>query len=456
MEAAAPVAEERRAAGRCLAFAGEALMLLPLLETLLLMAAVLAATFFAAAETALTSLPRLSLRRLAEERPKYAAMLKGFESDAGRLLTTIIVSSSLAVISFSFLASALTAGFLGDQASLPQRLGAWGLSLLASTVMLLAAEIAPKVVAKRQPEAVALAVLPLLGPAEQVLGPLVRLLMRVVNLLSRPFGGGRFEHVPVVTEEEIRQTVAEGEREGVLEKEEREMIHSIISFGDTLVKDVMVPRTDMVCISASAPMDRIGEELIECGFSRVPVYQGHFNNIIGVLYAKDFLAAMANRDLIMLEDCLRPVDFLPETKKVAELLREFKRGHQHIALVVDEFGGTAGLVTMEDLLEEIVGEIHDEYDAEERLWVLEPAGSYMVDARAPLTDLNAELGLGLPEDGEMASLGGFMVTQLGRVPRKGEGLSWKDLRMSVLEGPARRLLKVRVWRASGPAAEGMA
>jgi magnesium and cobalt transporter len=145
------------------------------------------------------------------------------------------------------------------------------------------------------------------------------------------------------------------------------------------------------------------------------------------------------------------VAVVPETKKVSELLREFKRGHQHIALAVDEFGGTAGLVTMEDLLEEIVGEIRDEYDAEERLWIAEPGGSWSVDARAALADLNAELSLGLPEDGEMASLGGFMVTQMGRVPRKGEGLAYKDLRMSVLEGTARRLLKVRVWRAAGPA-----
>jgi CBS domain containing-hemolysin-like protein len=425
--------------------------MLPLLEACLLLAAVLAAAFFAAAETALTSLPRLSLRRLAEERPRYAAMLQAFEGDAGRLLTTIIVSSNLAVISFSFLASALTAGYLSAEDALPQRLAGWALSLLASALMLLAAEIAPKVVAKRRPEAVALAVLPLLGPAERVLGPLVRVLMRAVNLLARPLGGGSFERVPVVTEEEIRLAVAEGEREGVLEKEEREMIHSIISFGDTLVKEVMVPRTDMVCISASDPMDRIAEELIECGFSRVPVYDGHFDNIVGVLFAKDFLAAMANRDLILLKDCLRPAAVVPETKKVSELLREFKRGHQHIALVVDEFGGTAGLVTMEDLLEEIVGEIKDEYDSEERLWLAEPGGSYAVDARAPLADLNAELGLGLPEDGEMASLGGFVVTQMGRVPRKGEGLSYNDLRMSVLEGTARRLLKVRVWRASGPA-----
>jgi len=408
---------------------------------------------FSAAETAMTALPRLTVKRLMDEHFRLAGTLEAWLANPGKMLTTIIVSSNLSVIAFSFVASALTSQLVTEEHNLVRIIFSWLGSALVSVVVLLLAEITPKVLAKRRSEKVALLVMPVLQVVEHFLGPLVRFLLKFISMITWPFGNISLDEIPVMTEDDLRQMVSEGEKGGVLEKEEREMIHSIIEFGDTLVKEVMIPRTDMACVRLDSSVDECLDTLIEGGYSRMPVYKDHFDNIVGILYSKDFLSVMKDRDLIILQDVIRPAYYVPETKKVSDLLREFKRGRIHMAIVVDEFGGTAGLATLEDLLEEIVGEIRDEYDTEERLIELFADGSAIVEARASLRELNGELKLDLPEGHEKSTIGGFVSDIAQRVPKRGETVHYKNVSFYIMEGNSRKVMKIRVKKESGKPSE---
>jgi putative hemolysin len=231
-----------------------------------------------------------------------------------------------------------------------------------------------------------------------------------------------------------------------LEPAESAMIQSVIAFGDTVVREVMVPRTRMEGVSVKATVDQCLDIFIETGYTRLPVFDHDLDHIIGLVYAKDFLAVLKERDLIILQDVLRPAIFVPESKKVSELLREFRKGRIHLAVVVDEYGGTAGLVTLEDLMEEIIGEIRDEYDTETGPVRPRGPGQWEVDAEASLHDFGSEIGVEFPEEGEASSVGGFVAEHLGRIPQKGARLDWEGLNFEVTEASDRQVHRVLVRR----------
>ncbi|HIP87058.1 MAG TPA: HlyC/CorC family transporter [Anaerolineales bacterium] len=236
-----------------------------------------------------------------------------------------------------------------------------------------------------------------------------------------------------------------GEEEGVIEENERDMIYSIFAFGDTMVREVMVPRIDIIALDVNTPLPEAVDRVIEAGHSRIPVYEGSIDNIIGLLYAKDLLAYLRDgHDPPPLRDILRPPYFVPETKKVDDLLRELQQHRIHMAIAVDEYGGTAGLVTVEDILEEIVGEIQDEYDKEEPIFEQIGEREYIIDARMDLDDVNELFGTELStEAGE--TLGGLIYSTLGRVPVPGDRLQVDGLQIEVLTVKDRRIGKVRGW-----------
>jgi CBS domain containing-hemolysin-like protein len=239
-----------------------------------------------------------------------------------------------------------------------------------------------------------------------------------------------------------------GAEDGVLEEDEREMLHGVIEFGDIPVREVMVPRMDMVCSEVSKGIDHVMTLIEENGFSRIPVYEGKVDNIIGMVYAKDLLLAMCRQDQTRdVRELMRPAYFVPESKKIDELLREFKRQKTHIAMVVDEYGGTAGLVTLEDVLEEIVGEIQDEYDKdEEPSYEALGASKARVSGRMSLRELGDLLDLELPSD-DFDTLGGFIYHLAGKVPSEGEELAWNGLVLRVERVRGRRIEKVILERA---------
>lgn len=251
-----------------------------------------------------------------------------------------------------------------------------------------------------------------------------------------------------VTEEEIQELMDAGEEEGLINEEENGMIRAIFALRDTVVREIMVPRTDMASLTVDAPINEVLQAIIACGHSRIPVFEGTIDNVVGILYAKDLLKCWGqDESALVVRKLLRAPFFTPETKNLEELLQEFKKRRVHLAIVIDEYGGTSGLVTIEDLLEQIVGDIQDEYDLEEE-WLTEAAdGTVVVDARLPIEELEGHFGITVERE-KFDTVGGLIFHLLGRIPATGEEVACNGLFLTVLDADERRISKVRVVRRS--------
>ena len=259
------------------------------------------------------------------------------------------------------------------------------------------------------------------------------------DLINRFLSGRR-----KITEEEIQELMDAGEEEGLINEEENEMIRSIFTLRDTVVREIMVPRTDMACISADATVREVISDIIACGHSRIPVYEDTLDNIVGLIYAKDLLKYWGMNDsAIVLKKIMRSPYFIPEAKNLEELLQEFKKKRVHIAIVIDEYGGTSGLVTIEDLLEQIVGDIQDEYDLEEEWLIEQTDGSIIVDARLPIEELEEYYNIRIERD-KFDTVGGLIFHLTGRIPRAGEEVSNHRINLTVLAADERKISKVRI------------
>lgn len=277
----------------------------------------------------------------------------------------------------------------------------------------------------------------ILSPLEE--GPETGLWQKLATLL-------KFWHRKKPThpdlEKEIQQLIDAGEEEGLLSEDEGEMIQSILSFRDTVAREIMVPRTDAAIVSVDTSIQELLQLIIKKGHSRFPVYADSSDNIIGILHAKDLLS-LWGQDNLDLKNILRAPYFIPETKKISQLLRELRDKKSHMAIVIDEYGGTAGLVTIEDIIEEIIGEIHDEYDAEEALMVATAEGDLLVDARLEIEKLAEHFNMQVPE-GNFESVGGFIINLLGRVPQPRETITHAPLQIVIESADARKIRKVRI------------
>ena len=251
-----------------------------------------------------------------------------------------------------------------------------------------------------------------------------------------------------VTEEEIQELMDAGEEEGLINEEENEMIRAIFALRDTVVREIMVPRTDMASLTVDAPIDEVLQTIIACGHSRIPIFEGTIDNVIGILYAKDLLKCWGQHESeLVVRRLMRAPFFTPETKNLEELLQEFKKRRVHLAIVIDEYGGTSGLVTIEDLLEQIVGDIQDEYDIEEEWLTEEEDGTVTVDARLPIEELEGYFGVTVERE-KFDTVGGLIFYLLGRIPGIGEEVACNGLLLTVLDADERRIIKVRVNRRS--------
>jgi len=250
---------------------------------------------------------------------------------------------------------------------------------------------------------------------------------------------------PSVTEEEIHSIIDVGEQEGVINRDEHAMIDAVLDLGDTLVREILVPRTEMVAVEISTPVSEVLETIIEAGHSRIPVYEGDVDHIVGILYAKDLLKLWGKLpEEISIRSICRKAYFIPETKTTADLLKEFKMRRVHMAVAVDEYGGTSGIITIEDILEEIVGEIQDEHDPVEQSGISRlDDGSYIFDARSHIEDVEEELNVQIPR-GEYDTLGGFLSHLLGHVPVQGEQGQYGTILFTVEEADARKVSTIRV------------
>jgi putative hemolysin len=408
-------------------------------EAFLLGACVLLAALASATETAMTSVGRLRVRHLAEEGSQAAAVLQRLQQDPNRFLSTVLVVNTVALILASFAATLLSVRYV------PRWLGFWGdlgVSLTLSIFLLIFAEVTPKTLAIRRAERLALLAA---GPVER-LSTFLRPVLWFITLVSRAITGGRAARAPYLTEEELMTLLHVSEEQGVIEEEEREMIHGIIQIGDKSVREVMVPRTDITAIPRDASLDEIVKVFRQYRHTRLPVFEGDLDHIVGLVNVKDLLLALvAGPEKFRLDQVMRPIRYTPESKKVDELLHQMQTEKVHMMIVLDEYGGTAGLVTLEDLLEEIVGEIRDEYDiAEEEPLALVSPYEAVVDARYPMAELNERLALGVEESEDYDSVGGYVYATLGDVPEAGESFDSGKVHWIVDRVDGRRIVKVRL------------
>jgi magnesium and cobalt exporter, CNNM family len=403
----------------------------------LLIAGIIIAAFAALAETTLTSVSRIRMRSLAEQGDRRAKVVVRLHNDPNAYLSTILSLNTTAVIAASTATAILIDQYLH---TIPQVVGAIVLSLF----VLIFCEIAPKSLALRFNESLALRLARPVALITTVLRPLVGGLTAFSRLLVRAATPGRNVRGPYVTEDELIMLVQMGAQDGVVEQEERQMIAGILEMTDKSVHEVMVPRVDVVAADVTRSVADVIQTIMDSGHSRIPVYEENIDNIIGVIYAKDLLRhGVRNDDTRPLRELVREPFYTPETKHVGELLSEMKRT-VHIAIVVDEHGGTAGIVTFEDLMEEIVGPIRDEYDtgeAEEVQFLSET--EVLLNGRFPIDDVKDLLDIDIGEV-EADSVGGLVYERLGEIPKVGAKVQLGDATLIVEEVRRQRIQLVRI------------
>jgi putative hemolysin len=407
---------------------------------------------FSGAEIAVISARRSRIDALIAEGRKSARRLKALQADMDGFLATVQIGvtlmGTLAGVAGGYLASRWVEPAL-ERSAIAQYIPP---TMVATVVVgggivyfeLILGELVPKALALRFTDTVALLVAPPLWWLARFSRGLVRILTASTRGVLWVFRVRDFAHRTFVSEEEIKHLVTEGRHQGVLDKDEEELIHSVFEFSETPVKKVMVPRPKIFALDVNTPPGEVEHLIVEGGYTRIPVYDDTPENVIGLVYIKDVLRLLERRQPIVLRKILHPVHFVPETKKVGELLKELQKRRTHMALVIDEHGSLVGLVTLEDLLEEIVGEIQDEYDWEERPVERLRDGSLVVDGTLSAADLRASYQIPIPESAEFETVAGFLLESLGTVPRGGEFVDLGGYRLTVVDVEKNRISKVKI------------
>lgn len=427
----------------------------PILGIFITLLLVLANAFFVAAEFAIVKVRSSQIELRAQSGERSAKMAQRLIAHLDEYLSATQLGITLASLGLGWVGEPIVGKLLMGFFSL---LGitlapdtAHNVSLITAFVVItflhiVLGELAPKSLAIQRSEQTTLAIAYPLRVFYIVLKPAIMALNWVASRILRLFGlqsVSESEHYH--SGEELRLLLEQGREGGTIEESEHELIENVFEFGGTIVKEVMVPRTNIVALDIALPQDELVKFVVEEGYTRMPVFSGSIDNIIGVVYSKDLITLLEHQNLIILQDLLRPAFFVPETKLISELLREFQRTKNQLAIVVDEFGGTAGLVTMEDILEELVGEIQDEYDEEISGVEKVDEGTYLVNASMTISDLNDALeGLKLPEGEDYTTIGGLVNKWFGRLPEANEAYERDSVRMTVLKTYNRRVMQVKI------------
>jgi CBS domain containing-hemolysin-like protein len=392
---------------------------------------------FSSSETAITSIGRGKLLAIQEKNPQKKRGIEWLISDMHRALTVILIGNNLVNIAASAVATSLALSLFGPKGLL--------VAVAFMTVMIVVfGEILPKSMAIIRPEKIVTATLPLLRFINVIFAPLIWATVVTVKFLGSLMKVDLSSQHPFVTREEIEQMVNIGEASGVFEEDERRMIHGVISFEETRVYEIMVPRTDMVTVSGEISVQESVSVFRECGHSRLPVYDRDPDHILGILYVKDLIGSLISGETaVPVSSLVRDALFVPETMRIADVFDVMKGKRVHIAIVVDEYGGTGGLVTLEDLIEEIVGEIQDEYDDESALIQKEDDGSYLVKGHMGLEDLSEMLHYPF-ESSDMDSVGGLILSLAGRFPDEGQRIPYGHWEFQVLEVEDHRIKLVKI------------
>lgn len=415
---------------------------------------------FAAAEIAVVTARRSRVKQLMEEGNKNAEILFQFKEEPDRFLATIQIGITLGSVLASAIGGAAAVQNIKPIISeIPYKaisasseaISIGIVSIVITYFAMVFGELIPKSVALSHPEEVGLRIARPVEAFSRFATLIVKLLTFSANLLLKPFGRKTFTERAYVTEEEVKMLIMEGGEQGVFEATEQELIHSVFEFTDTSAREVMVPSTRMVNIALNLSVDEIKLIIAEEQFSRYPVIGKDLNDIRGILYAKDFLNALAKGEADV-RRMVKPPFFIPETMKISNLLREMQKKRVHMALVIDEYGGVSGLVTLEDLIEEIVGEIRDEYDVESPVIQLSD-GTLLIDAAISIRDLKDDYQIEIPESTDYETLGGFLLTALQRIAKIGDVVEIESKKITVSEMVGQRIAKVKLEKLPEVASE---
>ena len=406
-----------------------------------LVALLVLSAIFSSAETAFLSTNKIRLRNLQEDGDKKADLVLDLLENQNRLISTLLVGNNIVNISSSALATKMATDYFGDA-------GVGIATGIMTLLVLVFGEVVPKNLAAAHAEGWAMFVAPFIKLVSVILTPLVFLLTKLSDTVVR-FSKKNEEEDPTITEDEFKILVNVGQEEGVFDESETEMINSIMEFDETYVKAIMVPRIDIVAVDVDDSINDALRLIIDGGHSRIPAYEESIDNIVGILYAKDIFEHLnANFDELKVKELIRDAYYIPETKKVSDLLNELRLKKVHMAIILDEYGGTNGLVTIEDLIEEIIGDIQDEYDAEEDLIVMHSDNQLVADARAPIGDVeeafDMELDEEILEDSEADTIGGLAFEHLGGIPEVNDEVTVGRFLIRIVNVSGRRITKVEV------------
>ncbi len=428
------------------------------LEIVLILVFLVFNGFFAAAEIAVVTSRKSHIKKLADEGNPYAKKVLKLQAEPDRFLATVQIgvtvmgalasatggAASVRVLE-PFIASLPIPGI--EKISSAVAIGA--VVAVISYFSIIIGELLPKSIALRSPERIGMFVAQPITLLSRISSIFVTLLTASTNIFLKPFGASAFSKRSFITEEEIKLLIEEGTDRGIFEPTEHELIHSVFKFADISVKGVMVPMPEVVVFRISDPPDGIIKTITEEHFSRYPVYDRDRSDIKGVLYSKDVFNEIAFGRPVVISRLLHPALFAPETMKISALMREMQKKRLHIAMVVDEYGAVTGIVTIEDLLEEIVGEIRDEYDTEVPVQQLRD-GSHIIDGSIAIRDLNEDHGFAIPESTDYDTVGGFLISHFQRLPAIGDNFTTGTYRFTIISMKGRRILKIRVEPAPPP------
>ena len=409
------------------------------IRSIVVLLLVLLSAFFSSAETAMTTVSRIRVQSLAEQGDKRAALLERIIADSGKMLSTILIGNNIVNMAVSALVTTLTIDVLGSRF-----VGA--ATGLLTLVILLFGEITPKSMAAVHAERFALSYARSIYVLLILLTPVVFVVGKLSGGIIRLFGVDPNAKSSPLTEHELRTLVNESQKDGVIEREEKQMIYNVFDFGDSTAKDVMIPRVDMTFVEVNCTRQELLDIFREDRHTRFPVYEEDTDNVIGTINIKD-LILLPEEEGFSIRSILREPYFTYEYKATADLMIEMRKASVNLAIVLDEYGTTAGLVTLEDLLEEIVGEIRDEYDEDEKedLTAIQPGREYAASGSARLEDINEALGTAL-SSGEYDSIGGFIIEQLDSLPVEGQSLALPDgVRLVVDSISQNRIRQVHIW-----------
>ena len=412
-------------------------MIQDILEILLFIICILLSAFFSSSEVALISITRAKARTLVNEGKHGSQAVAALKESPEHLLITILIGNNIVNVAAAALATSIAIQMFGD-------IGVGIATGFVVIVLLIFGEIGPKIYAARASDSFALAVAPVILFLSRIFTPLIW----VVERISPKFGMGKEICEPAVTEEEIKEWIDVGKEDGTIEQGEQDMLYSVLEFADTTAREIMTPRVDVILMEDTVTFEEAIRIFNETGFSRIPVYHDQIDNITGILNVKDVFSAMVShrKDSTIKEVMYDPM-FVPETKKIDDLLKELQVHRVQMAIVIDEYSSFVGIVTVEDILEEIVGDILDEYDKEEPEIQNISEGVFAVDAQMWVDDINERMGLNLPVDESYETIGGLIIDRLGHIPlHPGEKIEINDGKISlvVMQMHGRRIVKVKI------------